>query len=73
MPIVDEMAARGHEVVVLMPYPTKNAHPRVKEIIIEGKEFVDMTDRVSEQKLKVGGDANPPVFELINTALLVSI
>ena len=73
MPIAEEMATRGHEVVVVMPYQTKKPNPKIKEIIVEGKEFTDMTDRVSEQKLKTGADANPPLLELINTALLVSI
>ena len=73
MPLAEEMAARGHEVVVLMPHPTKKPNPNLKEIIIDGREFIEMTDKVSEQQLKTGADGIPPVFEIFNAGLLVSI
>ena len=45
----------------------------LKEIIIDGREFIEMTEKVSEQQLKTGADGIPPVFEMFNAGLLVSI
>ena len=73
MPVAEEMASRGHEVAVVMQHPTKNPNPNIKEIIIGGNEFIDMTERVSNEKLKSGADATPPLMDMINTAVVVSI
>ena len=73
MPVAEEMASRGHEVAVLMQHGTKNPNPNVKEIIIDGNEFNEMTERVSDEKLKSGADSTPPLMELINTAVVVSM
>ena len=73
MPLAEEMAARGHEVVVLMPHPTKKPNPKVNEIIIDGHEFIELTEKLSEKELKAGADGIPPVFEMFNAGLLVSI
>ena len=73
MPLAEEMGERGHEVVVVMPHPTKKPNPKLKEIIIDGKELLDMLERVSEDKLRSGANANPPVFELADAAIAVSI
>ena len=71
MPLAEEMAKRGHEVAVLMPYPTKKPNPKIKEIITDGREWDEMQQSISNEKLKTGADQTPPVFELINTATLV--
>ena len=73
MPLAEEMAERGHEVVVVMPHPTKKPNPKLKEIIIDGKELLDMLERVSGDKLSEGANPYPPVFELADAAILVSI
>jgi hypothetical protein len=71
MPLAEEMARKGHEVVVLMPYPTKKPNPKVKEIIIDGSEWDEMQESISNEKLKTGADATPPILELVNMATLV--
>ena len=48
MPLAEEMAERGHEVVVVMPFATKKPHPKVKEIIIDprnGMKFKQICPR----------------------------
>ena len=72
MPVAEEMAARGHEVVVLMQHPTKKPNPKLKEIIIDGREIEELTEKVSEQKLKSGDGGRIPIFDMLNTAFLVS-
>merc|ERR1711894_671757 len=68
MPLAEEMAAKGHEVVVVMPYATKTPNPKVKEIIVDGKEWDDMQAKMSEEKLKTGADSKPPLFEVVEIA-----
>ena len=51
----------------------QDPNPNVKEIVIDGNEFNEMTERVSDEKLKSGADSAPPLMELINTAVVVSI
>ena len=72
MPLAEEMAAKGHEVVVVMPYATKTPNPKVKEIIVDGKEWDDMQAKMSEEKLKTGADSKPPLFEVVEIATTVS-
>ena len=72
MPVAEEMAAKGNEVVVVMPYATKKPNPKVKEIIIDGKELDDMYERISVEKLKTGADSKTPLFEYVDIAVSVS-
>ena len=72
MPLAEEMAAKGHEVVVVMPYATKTPNPKVKEIIVDAKEWDDMQAKMSEEKLKTGADSKPPLFEVVEIATTVS-
>ena len=73
MPLAEEMASKGHEVVVVMPYATKKPNPKVKEIIIDSKEWDGMQAKMSEEKLQTGADSKPPLFELVNVATMVGI
>ena len=73
MPVAEEMAARGHEVVVLMQHPSKKPNPKLKEIIIDGREIEELSEKVSEQKLRSGDGGSLPISDLLNTAFLVSM
>ena len=46
--------------------------PNLTEIIIDGSEFNELMDRVSEDKLKTGGNPDPPILEFIELQLKVS-
>ena len=72
MPLAEEMVARGHQVTVVMPYPTKTPNPKIKEIIVDGKEWDAMQKKMSDEKLNDDAGAMPPVHELVENALLVS-
>ena len=72
MPVASEMAKRGHEVVVVTQHPDKKPNPNLTEIIIDGSEFNELMDRVSEDKLKTGGNPDPPILEFIELQLKVS-
>ena len=72
MPVASEMARRGHEVVVITQHPDKNPNPNITEITIEAKEFNEFTERVSAEKLKTGGNPDPPIMEMIELQLSVS-
>ena len=72
MPMANEMAAKGHEVVVVMPYATKKPNPKVKEIIIDGREWDELQERMSIEKLKTGADSKTPLFEAVDIAVSVS-
>jgi hypothetical protein len=72
MPVASEMAKRGHEVVIVTQHPDKNPNPNLTEIIIDGKDFNEFTDRLSAEKLKTGGNPDPPIMEAIELQLLVS-
>ena len=72
MPVASEMARRGHEVVIVTQHPDKNPNPNLTEIIIDGKDFNEFTDRLSAEKLKTGGNPDPPIMEAIELQLLVS-
>ena len=71
MPVASEMARRGHEVVVITQHPDKNPNPNITEITIEAKEFNEFTERVSAEKLKTGGNPDPPIMEMIELQLSV--
>ena len=71
MPLAEEMAKKGHEVVVIMPYATKTPNPKVKEIITDGREWDELQQSISNEKLQTGADQSPPVFELVDLAALV--
>ena len=73
MPLAEEMAARGHEVVVVMPYASKTPNPKVKEIIIDSTEWDGMQAKMSEEKLQTGADSKPPLFEIVDIAIKVGI
>ena len=73
MPLAEEMAAKGHEVVVVMPYATKKPNPKVKEIIIDSTEWDEMQAKMSEEKLQTGADSKPPLFEIVDIAIKVGI
>ena len=72
MPVASEMARRGHEVVVITQHPDKNPNPNITEITIEAKEFNEFTEKVSAEKLKTGGNPDPPIMEMIELQLSVS-
>ena len=72
MPVAEEMASKGHEVVVVMPYATKKPNPKVKEIIIDGKELDDLHEGMSVIQLKTGADSKYPLFEVVDIAVSVS-
>ena len=72
MPLAEKMASKGHEVVVVMPYATKKPNPKVKEIIIDGKEWDELQERMSVEKLKAGADSKTPLFEAVDIAVSVS-
>ena len=72
MPLAEEIAAKGHEVVVVMPYATKKPNPKVKEIIIDGKELDDLHEGMSVTQLKTGADSKYPLFEVVDIAVSVS-
>ena len=72
MPVASEMARLGHEVVVVTQHPDKKPNPNLTEIIIDGSEFNELMDRVSEDQLKTGGNPDPPILEFIELQLKVS-
>ena len=72
IPVAEEMAKRGHEVVVITQHPDKKPIPNLKEITVDGNEFNEMLERVSKEKLQNDGNADPPIMELITTGLIVS-
>ena len=55
------------------PFSTKIPNPKVKEIIVDGKEFIELTEKNSEEKLKQGADLSVPVFDMVEAAILVSV
>ena len=71
MPLATEMAKRGHEVVVVTQHPDKKPNPNITEITVDAKEFNELTDRMSAEKLKTGGNPDPPLAEFIECQLLV--
>ena len=76
MPVAEEMAARGHEVVVLAPFPAVEPNPKIKEIILECDELIKSMEVAHDKLLTSAVDASYPAIsrsELINTGLLVSI
>ena len=72
MPVASEMARRGHDVVVVTQHPDKKPNSNLTEIIIDGKEFTEFADRMSAEKLKTGGNPDPPIMEAIELQLSVS-
>ena len=60
-----------------LPIPNAIFHqipnPKVKEIIVDGKEFIELTEKNSEEKLKQGADLSVPVFDMVEAAILVSV
>ena len=73
MPVASEMARRGHEVVVITQHPDKKPDHNLTEITIDGKIFNDMIEKVSVEKLKTGGDPDPPLMEFVESQVAVSI
>ena len=72
MPVASEMVRRGHDVVVVTQHPDKKPNSNLTEIIIDGKEFTEFADRMSAEKLKTGGNPDPPIMEAIELQLSVS-
>ena len=72
MPVASEMARRGHEVVVITQHPDKRPNPNLTEITVDGNEFNEFIERNSAEKLKTGGNTDPPLMEGIQLQLLVS-
>ena len=72
MPVAAEMGRRGHEVVVITQHPDKKPNPNITEITVDGKAFNDFMESVSAEKLKTGGNPDPPILEMIDIQLSVS-
>ena len=72
MPVAEEMAKRGHQVVVITQHPDKKPTANLKEIIIDAKDFEELTAQVSAEKLKTGGNPDPPIMLGVEYALKVS-
>ena len=72
MPVASEMARRGHEVVVITQHPDKKPVANLTEITIDGKEFNEFVEIISTEKLKLGGNPDPPMMKIIELQLLVS-
>ena len=68
MPLAEAMAERGHEVVVVMPHPSKKPHPKVKEIIVDATGFEAFTAKASKESLQAGASTVPPIMEFFNVA-----
>ena len=73
MPVASEMAGRGHEVVVITQHPDKKPDPNLTEITIDGTIFNNLMEKVSAEKLKTGGNPDPPLMEFVEAQLAVSI
>ena len=71
MPLAEELVNRGHEVSVVMPYPTKNPNPKITEVIVDGTSWDELQQRMSNEKLQTGASQVPPLFEIIEEAILV--
>ena len=71
MPLAEELVNRGHEVSVVMPYPTKKPNPKITEIIVDGTSWDELQQRMSNEKLQTGASQVPPLFEIIEEAILV--
>ena len=71
MPVATEMAKRGHEVVVVTQHPDKKPNLNLTEITVDAKEFNELTEWISAEKLKTGGNPDPPLAEFIELQLLV--
>ena len=65
IPLAEKMARNGHEVVVVTPYATEKPNLKIKEIIIDNQEWEEMQAKVSEEKLKTGGDSKSPLFKIV--------
>ena len=72
MPLAEQMVAKGHEVVVLMPFPTKTPNPKIKEIIVNGSEFIQHIGKKINEEVKTGEAPIFPIFGVVQNALLVS-
>ena len=70
MPLAEKMAERGHEVVLMLPFPSKHKHPGIREIVVDNSAFEEMIAMISREKLASGGDPNPPVVELFKSAFM---
>ena len=71
MPLAEELVNKGHEVSVVMPYPTKQPKPKITEIIVDGTSWDELQQRMSNEKLQTGASQVPPLFEIIEEAILV--
>ena len=71
MPLAEELVNRGHEVSVVMPYPTKKPNPKINEVIVDGTSWDELQQRMSNEKLQTGASQVPPLFEIIEEAILV--
>ena len=75
MPIAEALVDRGHEVVIIMPHPTKKPNPKIKEIIVDASKFEEMTAKVSREQLtgQSPGSAMIPIFDMFDAAEHVSV
>merc|ERR1712226_501783 len=71
MPVASEMAGRGHEVVVITQHPDKKPDPKLTEITIDGTIFNNLMEKVSAEKLKTGGNPDPPLMEFVEAQLAI--
>lgn len=68
MPIVEELAKRGHAITIVTGYKSKHKIENVQELIVNSR-FQEYSDRLSNNALKDGGTTSTPVFELINAMI----
>ena len=51
-PLVNQLAARGHHVTTVSPYPSKTQVENIEEIIVDNTKFLKYQDDISEAILK---------------------
>ena len=72
MPVANEMARKGHEVVILTQHPDKNPIPNITEITIEGKIMKVVSEKMSEDVMKEGASTSPPLMDFVEAQVAVS-
>ena len=73
MPVAKELAARGHAVTIVTPFPDKSVDSlNLRQISFDNKFMVDSIRQMSKSKLNPDADASFPIFDLFNIAFTVS-
>ena len=69
-PVARELAARGHSVTIVTPFPDKNVDMR--QISFDNAFMVENIRRVSNEKLSSTSNGSFPIFELFSISFTVS-